>query len=38
MWQIPSLDGSLKVSRRLSRLVWRPAGCLAKGLRRIESP
>jgi hypothetical protein len=38
MRQIPSLDGPLKASRRLSRLVWGPAGCLAKGLRRIESP
>ena len=34
MRQIPSLDGPLKASRRLSGLVWRPAGCLAKGLRR----
>ena len=38
MRQIPSLDGPLKASRRLSGLVWRSAGSLAKGLRRIESP
>ena len=38
MWQILSLDGPLKATRRLSGLVWGPAGWCAKGLRRIESP
>jgi hypothetical protein len=38
MRQIPSLDGPLKASRRLSGPVWRPEGCRAKGLRKIESP
>jgi hypothetical protein len=38
MRQIPSLDGPLKASRRLSELVWRPAGRRAKGLRKIEPP
>jgi len=38
MRQIPSLDGLLKASRRLSGRVWRSAGYRAKGLRRIESP
>ena len=27
MRQIPSLDGPLKATRRLSGLVWGPAGC-----------
>src|SRR6185312_9143459 len=38
MRQNPSLSSLLKATRRLSGEVWRPAGCLAKRLRRIESP
>ena len=34
----PSLSSPLKALRRLSGVVWRPAGCRAKGLRGIESP
>jgi len=38
MRQIPSLDGSLKASWRLSGREWCSAGWHTKGLRRIESP
>jgi hypothetical protein len=30
MRSIPSLDGPLKASRRLSRLVWKSAGSVAR--------
>jgi hypothetical protein len=36
MRSIPSLDGPLKASRRLLRLVWKSAGCRAKGLRSLN--